>query len=212
MGALPAYVLAHAGDPKQIVPYLVEIAAVPLRWNDFSIDIYAFGNKFSPRPMQVKGITTSLGDAYDCEITVGDADDLISAADLATAKGLSGTVIKVWEAWLDPDTMVLQATVLRFRGRIETLSMTQSEVSLKCGPYTNFQGKITPRWMASANCAYTYKDLRCGYAGGLTTCLKTYADCTAHTNTARFGGFRNLPKPNTKIKLANGYWTLEEPK
>lgn len=36
------------------------------------------------------------------------------------------------------------------------------------------------------------KGAQCGYVGGLATCKKTLADCRAHANSARFGGFPGI--------------------
>lgn len=43
------------------------------------------------------------------------------------------------------------------------------------------------------SCPYQFKDVRCGYNGGLTTCNHTIADCKARNNIERFGGFPAIP-------------------
>lgn len=42
------------------------------------------------------------------------------------------------------------------------------------------------------NCPFKYKGLRCAYNGGLTSCMHTLADCRAHGNSARYGGFPGI--------------------
>ena len=42
------------------------------------------------------------------------------------------------------------------------------------------------------NCPFKYKGIRCGYNGNLTTCQHTLADCRAHNNSVRFGGFPGI--------------------
>jgi phage-related protein len=37
-------------------------------------------------------------------------------------------------------------------------------------------------------CPYRFKDIECAYAGAVTTCNKTLADCRARGNSRRFGG------------------------
>ncbi len=51
------------------------------------------------------------------------------------------------------------------------------------------------------NCPYKYKGLRCGYNGNLTDCQHTLADCRAHRNSKRYGGF---PGIDQKGVYANG--------
>ena len=42
------------------------------------------------------------------------------------------------------------------------------------------------------NCPFKYKGLRCGYRGNITTCMHTLADCRAHGNSKRYGGFPGI--------------------
>lgn len=51
------------------------------------------------------------------------------------------------------------------------------------------------------NCPFKYKGLRCGYIGNHQTCLHTLADCRAHNNSRRYGGF---PAIDQKGVYANG--------
>lgn len=53
----------------------------------------------------------------------------------------------------------------------------------------------------SDHCAYVqyFKGAECKYAGVLTTCNGTIADCTIRSNTANFGGFYGLSKGGVKL-------------
>lgn len=42
------------------------------------------------------------------------------------------------------------------------------------------------------NCPFQFKGIRCGYNGAQTSCLHTLADCRAHNNSERFGGFPGI--------------------
>lgn len=42
-------------------------------------------------------------------------------------------------------------------------------------------------------CAWKFKGTECGYAGGETSCNKTFARCEELNNKARFGGFPSIP-------------------
>ena len=49
------------------------------------------------------------------------------------------------------------------------------------------------------NCPFKYKGLRCGYNGGRPTCQHTLADCRAHGNSRRFGGFPGIDQKGVYI-------------
>lgn len=42
------------------------------------------------------------------------------------------------------------------------------------------------------NCPFVYKGIRCAYRGNLEDCKHTLADCRAHKNSKRFGGFPGI--------------------
>jgi len=49
------------------------------------------------------------------------------------------------------------------------------------------------------HCDYQYKGVECGYAGGLSTCDHTLADCVTHNNSGRFGSFLGMKEGGLKI-------------
>jgi len=212
MPSLPAYVTAHAGDAQQCVPLLVELlTGTPFRWTTFDRPIYANSHMWTNAAIKVEGLSLNSYDATECQLTLGDQSDVLAALDLSTTKGISGTVVNIWECWLNPVTFAVEATVKKFRGRIALVSIAKDAVKLSIGPYVNLARKPLPRWTVSANCPYTFKDGRCGYGGADVTCLKTWDDCGARnggSNQVRFGGFRNLPPDGTKIVWKNGDWVL----
>lgn len=42
------------------------------------------------------------------------------------------------------------------------------------------------------NCPFKYKGIRCGYNGNQDSCMHTLADCRAHGNSKRFGGYPGI--------------------
>jgi len=42
------------------------------------------------------------------------------------------------------------------------------------------------------NCPFKYKGVRCGYNGAKATCAHTLADCRAHSNSVRYGGYPGI--------------------
>ncbi len=207
---LPAYVVAHAGDAHQVVPYLVELmTASPFRWTTFGRPLFALTHLWTNYPVDVQGLSSQSYDITDCTITIGDATDVIAAADLLLAKGLTGTIVNIYECWLEPTEFTVQATVQAFKGRIQTVDLTESIATLKCGSYALFGAKVLPRWIVSGNCAFRFKDSRCGYTGAATSCDHTWTDCGTKSNQARFGGFRNLPKSGMKLYIGKNEWRIE---
>lgn len=203
------YVIAHAADPNQVVPYLVEILSpTPFRWTTFGRPIYALTYVWTNYAVDVAGLSLPTYDQIECTVTIGDANDTVAAADLIRAKGLTGIVVNVWECWLNPVTFAVKATVKKFKGRILSVDLDESIARLNCGAYSAFGGKKTPRWIVASNCPYRFKDSRCGYVGAATSCDHTWTDCGTKSNQPRFGGMRNLPTANTKIVWKNGVWTV----
>ena len=49
------------------------------------------------------------------------------------------------------------------------------------------------------NCPFAYKGLRCGYKGSSKSCLHTLADCRAHKNSKRFGGFPGIDQKGVYV-------------
>lgn len=51
------------------------------------------------------------------------------------------------------------------------------------------------------HCPFKYKGIRCGYNGSMAECKHTLADCRAHSNSNRFGGYAGIDQ---KGVYANG--------
>lgn len=49
-------------------------------------------------------------------------------------------------------------------------------------------------------CRWRFKSTECGYAGGITTCDKSLANCRARANSARFGGFPGVGYGGVYVK------------
>jgi hypothetical protein len=59
--------------------------------------------------------------------------------------------------------------------------------------------------ITSRLCPYVYGGARCG-DNDATSCDHTFTGCTAHANTARFGGFRTMPTLNTRLQYYLTEW------
>lgn len=87
--------------------------------------------------------------------------------------------------WENTDSLEEQYTVL-------TCKVDEQWVEFTLGTdYSARTRRPLNRYMKN-NCPFAYKGLRCGYKGSSKSCLHTLADCRAHKNSKRFGGFPGI--------------------
>lgn len=99
--------------------------------------------------------------------------------------GVDGTAIVrlVHGAHLDLDEIVrLDYTILGCHANSEMVTFT-------LGTENMFAMRFPQNRILKNQCRWRFKDSRCGYAGGETTCNKTLARCRDIGNSVRFGGF-----------------------
>lgn len=87
--------------------------------------------------------------------------------------------------------------LLSYTFEILALEASSLAVNARCGRY-NLNKQPFPLGRFRRNfCRWRYKGKECGYAGGLASCSKLLGGdngCTAHDNTARFGGAPGLAR------------------
>jgi hypothetical protein len=66
-------------------------------------------------------------------------------------------------------------------------------------PASDLQNLEAPNRNFSRTCTWRFKSEPCGYAGGLSTCAKTWAECTTRGRTHRFNGFLQVNATLEKI-------------
>ncbi len=221
MLALPSAVTAHAADPTQAVPWLVEIRTpTPFYWTTWDVPLSALSSVWTPRPVRVDGIDDSGGDIESVTIVAGDTDRLLAGIDLSTAQGLAGTRVILRQAWLDVTALpAVLDTVVRFDGQIEEPSYDEANATFRLRGPVLLQGKLFPPLKYGSTCPNTFNSpalrssnpvagWRCGYTGSDVACLRTWTACDAKGNSTRFGGMRNIPGPGTKITWAGGAFRL----
>ena len=89
-------------------------------------------------------------------------------------------------------------TIVLFTGtvqRVEPASATVRIVAMT--PTVDLSSKKLPARLVLPSCAWVYGGTECGHtpSGPTDYCGKTWADCTTRSNTARFGGFPEVKKP-----------------
>ena len=80
----------------------------------------------------------------------------------------------------------------------EVFTVTESRadamwVSLTLGIANPMMMRFPRNRYLKTHCRWKFKSTECGYTGSETTCARTLTACMALDNTARFGGFPNIP-------------------
>lgn len=75
------------------------------------------------------------------------------------------------------------------RGLLNQRQANERLITWAIIPASDPQNLEAPARSFSRTCTWRFKDDRCGYAGGLGTCDKTWAQCTTRGRTHRFNGF-----------------------
>lgn len=100
----------------------------------------------------------------------------------------AGTVTHVANGGADP-TACLSDEFL-----IDSYTANEQAIVFQLDAVVDFEIKTPRRRFTPWSCYWKYKDpTTCGYVGSLPTCKKSLADCAAHGNSVRFGGFPGVP-------------------
>lgn len=120
-----------------------------LRWCDDQMPIIYGGHTYVPSIVKADSISTQQGTMQTGVLTVGNADNVFGA--YLFAGDLTGSVVRVWQAWLDPATpgQVPQEVRAIYTGRVAMASLTRTgqnaEVKLTLGPYSDPSTKLLPQ-------------------------------------------------------------------
>jgi hypothetical protein len=202
---LPGAITAHLNDDPYLAVHLIELqGSVVHRWTDAPVDLVFGGNTFlHAASFDLGDITTSSDGDQTASIEFDEESQLLQT--LAFTEGVRDRTITIWEAWVDPadGVTVLAVQVIAGPGTTEGVEFIEQDSpigTLLMRPSYSGSSGTGPRNKYERDCINGYKDARCKYSGGLTTCDRTYTDCTAHTNTLNFRGNRFAlvaPKPIT---------------
>lgn len=82
---------------------------------------------------------------------------------------------------------------------VTSSNATQDWITFNLGAeYSARTRRPLKRYMKN-NCPFRYKGLRCGYNGDQEKCSHTLADCRAHGNSKRFGGFVGIDQKGVYV-------------
>ena len=150
-------------------------------------------------------------------LRIGAGDDYWQALVAALAEDELHPEVTVYEAWLDPVTLDPSAPkTVKTHGlfRLESAEVTDVEVRLTLTVAAAASLARTPfRDYGAGLCTYREPGgPQCGAAAAAAGCARTPAACAAFGNTARFGGFANLPPEEVSLtwKWQSGEQLFEE--
>lgn len=195
----------------QIKPFiLLEIVLVTAghtyRYTTCDTPIYSGGNKYTPRDFEPSNITYSVGQIVDqASLSIDNNDDALTADFVGSE--VQGESVTISVVFLDSTNQIINAPVTLFIGEIDEWNMSEGIIEITISNQFSQWNNITFSQYQSSCRWKVFKGAECGYAGGLTTCNRTYTDCVARSNTANFGGFRFLPS----IENRAIFWGMNGP-
>jgi hypothetical protein len=96
------------------------------------------------------------------------------------------------------DRTVSEDSIVLFNGRMERPGhITEMEATIEARQLLGSIDFDAPARLFSVYCPWDFKAFECGYTGEAGACDKSWANCSALHNTARFGGFRFIPHSGT---------------
>jgi len=182
----------------------VEIATVtPIRITNAPATVYIGGNPYIPGYLQVG--ETTYDDEPAVSIRVANTANEITAPDLdgTALGGVVSKAVKLYEITYDSGGAQLTEDVL-YSGLMAAF-VADAESAELVGSLAELRDAGMVGLGTTRVCPYRYGGLRCADTDG-TTCDHTFAGCTAHANTARFGGYRTMPTLNTRLSYYLTEW------
>ncbi len=113
--------------------------------------------------------------------------------------GANGTAVNVYIV----DSIYLNNAIPKDSYSMEILTSSvgsKRQVSITLGSENLIDIAFPQDSYQKNSCRYNYLfDSRCGYSGSVLTCKRTYADCVAHENQLRYGGFLGVGAPGYMV-------------
>jgi hypothetical protein len=128
-----------------------------------------------------------------------------SFSDWVLGENIQGKEIRIYRVWLDTNLHVIGAITeadlkdsILFVGFLDQITIDRRRARIQVYNHFIQWKKTIPRRIHSPNCQWLFKGAECLSASTDVSCDKTWAACTAYSNTLNFGGFRHLPDLATK--------------
>lgn len=150
--------------------------------------------------MAVSSIGQNDQGIQESSVTISNGDGSLGTLFQALSGSYRNPDVIIYE-WkydeADFSSTTIQETVILANGRAEFPKWTSETVSFRVRNAVNSVASKSPWKGYGKLCPYAhdFKGEQCAATTtSYTTCLGTFADCTARSNTARFGGMRHSPK------------------
>jgi phage-related protein len=129
-----------------------------------------------------------------CNIVISNVNQDISSIIVNEGDVLTGSTCVIEEIIYDTDTdEVLDDAIEIFSGKINNIHLSAQTFSFDVERNLGGYQYESPRTTYDVSCQWVFRDERCGYAGDLTTCDKTFTSCQIRGRQAYFGGFPSIP-------------------
>lgn len=88
---------------------------------------------------------------------------------------------------------IIGDSVNLFEGRINNVALSETEFSFDVERILGGYSTQSPNTTYDVSCQWGFKDERCQYSGGESSCDKALATCQGYGNETRFGGYPSIP-------------------
>lgn len=182
-----------SSDEKLIVLLEVEIPANDtLYLARFNNDVTFNTHTYQKFWFEFGDITTGKGEVPSFELRIDNTSRSINALMInydiyLKTNGIEGN--KIFANVIVVNTVDLSDYVNKWRFELTSWDIDSNWASFKLGAENPFNKNYPMRQIFSDFCSWKFKDSRCGYTGGITTCDKTLKRCREIGNQVRYGGF-----------------------
>ncbi len=107
---------------------------------------------------------------------------------------LTNSTCVVEEVIFDDEDNTIGDAINVFEGYVNNVKLTETEFSFDVERILGGYSTQSPNTTYDVNCQWVFKDARCQYSGGESTCDKTFSACQARANETRFGGYPSIPQ------------------
>lgn len=178
----------------------INLASTPVAYTNAPFSITSGGIVFSPSySLRVNEMGQIRGALGDIGVEIGNADGVIGVLAQALVGKYRFPFVTVSEFWFDasdPSSTTVQDTVVLTFGRMESPSWDESRIRFRVASMVSSSSSNVPYKSMTHTCPLIndYKGEQCGASDAShQTCAGSFTDCSARSNTARFGGFRHAP-------------------
>lgn len=164
---------------------------------------YVPGALYTPRGFSIGAIQYSSSKIVDSvEVDISNLSDEESLSPVFIGGNPVGSDFLVRLVVLDinyrPIGDIEDPSVLLFKGLIDRWELDEEHIAITVASlFTDWSQTTLSRHPPSCRWKI-FKGLECRYLGVGDTCDRSYAQCTAYSNTDHFGGFRWLPSIEEK--------------